>query len=80
MNNKKLTELSNEELLKNEKSIKSITTIFYLVILLLIFSSIYITIKKGFGVFTIFPLFFIPFLFTNRISLKEIQKEINSRN
>ncbi len=75
-----LTKLTNEALQIELKKRKSSSKLLLVVIGLMIETAIFTTIKKGFGFFTIFPLFFIPLGFTSKSSCDEIKKEIASRN
>ena len=79
MKESKFAELSNEALLKNEKRFNGLMIAQIVALALLIFAAVVITLKKGFGLFTIFPLIFVSFVFISLISLREIRKEIQLR-
>ncbi|WP_310379220.1 FUSC family protein [Flavobacterium sp.] len=75
-----LTQLTNEELLEEAKKRKSAFNALKFIIGLLVGVSIYITIKNGFGVFTVLPIVFVSVIVAMKISNDETQKEIKSRN
>lgn len=79
MKNLDLTQLTNEELQLEAKKQKSAFNAFKFIIGLLVGVSIYLTIKSGFGVFTILPVAFAPLLFAMKARLNEIKKEMESR-
>lgn len=80
MKQKLPSELSDIELLEERKKTKSGSKIQAALIGLLIGVAIYSTVKKGFGFFTLFPLFFILILSKKNQRTKEIETEIKSRN
>lgn len=80
MKNKGLKELSNEELLKNEKSLKTITGMLAGALLVLLIINIFLAFKKGFSALSVVPIALLPILIVNFGSLKEMKKEIKSRN
>ncbi len=80
MKNKKLNELSNEELLKNEKSLKVVTYMLAGAILVLFAAGIFLTFRKGFSALSVIPIALFPIVILNLNSLKEIKTEIKSRN
>lgn len=80
MKNKKLNELSNEELLKNEKSIKVITYMLTGVLIVLFILTTINTINKGFNSLAVVPIALLPILIMNFNTLNEIKKELNARN
>lgn len=80
MKNKRLKELSNEELLKNEKSLKTITGMLAGALLVLLIINIFLAFKKGFSALSVVPIALLPILIVNFGSLKEMKKEIKSRN
>lgn len=80
MENKKLTELSNEELLKRKKTTKFVVGMFLGVLAVLIVFNI-INIINGdqhWGVLAV-PLGLLPILILNYNAIKEINKELKSR-
>jgi hypothetical protein len=79
MKTKDLTQLSNEKLLEQTKSLKALTALLGGMLLVLFFTGGYILSKKGFNVFLIIPLAFLPIVIMNINTLKEIKKELASR-
>ncbi len=80
MKEKPLTDLTDEALLKEQKKMKTSTTVSAFFIGLLIGISIYSTITNGLGFFTFFPLFFVLIVISNAKKLKEVKQEIAARN
>lgn len=79
MNQNKLTTLSDNELLEEQKKLNSNTTANNVLIGLFVGIAIYSTFNKGFGFFTIFPLFFAFILFNKNKKIKAIENEIQAR-
>lgn len=75
-----LAHLSNEELIKSFRTAKGIFIGFVVVFILLIGAAIFITLKKGFGVFTILPIVFISILIANKTNYNKLKEEMRSRN
>ena len=84
MEEKKLTDLSNKELIKKKKELKNDKIIGAIIIGFTVGVAFYNTVKNGLDFFTFFPLFlayiFIKNSSNNNLLEKEIEKEINSRN
>ena len=80
MSTKKFTEMSNEELLKSQKTIKTVTSIFAGMLMFLIAINIFLAFKKGFSALNVVPVALLPIFIININTLKEIKKELNSRN
>lgn len=80
MSNKKYTEMSDEELLKSQKSIKTITALLAGMLLFLFAINIFLAFKKGFSALSVVPIALLPIVIININTLKEIKKELNSRN
>ncbi len=80
MKGKKPSDMSIEELLKVQKTIQSTITILILVAAIILFILIVLLLlKKGFLILILFP-FVLAFIMINHSnSLKEIEKEITSR-
>lgn len=79
---KKQPELSELNIVELNKklSISTTATWFLGIIILLQFAvGIYLTTQKGFSVFTILPVCFIPVLLVNFASIKKIKGEIANR-
>ena len=77
---KPASELTDEELLKNVKLTKSVLLSFSVIFVLLLETCLYITVTKGFGVFSILPLTFFPILITNIITHRKMADEAKKRN
>lgn len=80
MSNKRYAEMSNEELLKSQKSIKTVTAILVGMLLFLFAVNIFLAFKKGFSALNAVPIALLPIVIINVNTLKEIKKELNSRN
>lgn len=79
MKNNKFSEMSTEELLKSEKSLKTVTYIFGVALLFLFGLNIFLAVNRGFSASQVIPLALLPILILNLNSLKEIKKELDSR-
>ncbi|CAD0218026.1 hypothetical protein KYG33_01980 [Chryseobacterium sp. D764] len=75
----KLSELSIEQLTKEEKKRSAAHTTFCIIMGILIAACIYVTIKKGFNGITPLPLAFFPLYLIIRNSWQNVRKEIRSR-
>ncbi|SHJ98616.1 hypothetical protein [Epilithonimonas mollis] len=75
-----LSELTNDELLKKLKTAKTVYILFFIIFVLLLIACLYLTAIKGFSVFTILPLSFIPLLIANIMSYGKVKEEARSRN
>ena len=75
-----LSHLSDEVLTKSYNTAKGILIGFIVVFVLLFITAIFITIKKGFGVFTILPIDFISILMSNITNFNKLKAEMESRN
>jgi len=75
----KLSELSIEELTKEEKKRSAAHITFCIIMGILIAACIYVTIKKGFNGITPLPLAFFPLYLIIRNSWQNVRKEIRSR-
>lgn len=80
MSTKKYAEMSNEELLKSQKSIKTVTALLAGMLLFLFAINIFLAFKKGISALGAVPIALLPILIININTLKEIKKELNSRN
>lgn len=80
MSKKSLSELSDEELLKNAKTVKMITSMLAGAIFLLFIINIFLAFKKGFSAMSVIPIALLPIVLVNVNSLKEMKKEIKARN
>ncbi|PWN71209.1 FUSC family protein [Chryseobacterium phosphatilyticum] len=79
MKTTKLSDLSVDELKKEEKKRSSIHISYSVLIGFMIGTSIYATVKHGLTFVSILPLFFIPMNWFIWKSKKEVSKEIQSR-
>lgn len=79
-NKKTIKDYSNQELQILQKKYKSRLYTQSLLIGLLIGVSIYITMKKGFNFFTIFPIFFAVMMIPTLNYWYKLNQEIRSRN
>lgn len=77
---KETSELTDEEVLKNVKLTKTILISFSIIFVLLLVTCLYITVTKGFGVFSVLPLTFFPILVTNIITHRKMADEAKKRN
>lgn len=75
-----LSELSQEELLKKEKTSKAANAALGGLLIVLVASTVYLTYLQGFSVFTVLPVAFLPLFILNVSNLRKIQAEIASRN
>lgn len=79
MKQQKISTLNTEELLKLQKSIKVITYMLAGTLFFLFCFTLYLTFKNGFNALTIIPVALLPIVFLNLNNLKEIKKELKSR-
>lgn len=77
---KPITEYTNEELISNEKKMKILTIMLMVAILILFFSSFYLTIKKGFNALSVIPIALLPILIMNINNWNKLKKEKSDRN
>lgn len=77
---KKLTALTDEELLKLAKTMKSTRLFDAFSIGLLIGIAIYSSVKNGFGFLTFLPLLYLPIAKRNNTKRKAINDLLNERN
>ncbi len=75
MKQKKITDMSNEELLKYEKLSKLATGVFGGILMVLFAMNIFLFFKDGFSASTVVPFALLPLLFLNYNMLKEVKKE-----
>lgn len=80
MKENKLIDLSVDELISKEKKLKLALGVLVGTIGVLLIACIIITVMKGFQVFTIMPIAFLPIILASFSNLKEIQNEIKSRS
>ncbi|MGC4039398.1 MAG: hypothetical protein QM710_00995 [Flavobacterium sp.] len=77
MNN--LSGLSLEELNKRTKTVKTVTAMLAAVLFIQFAVGIYLLATKGFNVFVILPVAFLPILIANYINIKKLNEEIARR-
>jgi hypothetical protein len=75
-----LSALSTEELTKRAKTTKAVTISLAVIILIQFAVGTYLTIQKGFGIFTIIPITFLPMLIINFGNIKKMKEEIAKRS
>ncbi len=74
-----LSSLTVEELKKRAKTAKTATTLLAVIIGIQFAVGVYLTFRKGFNVFTIVPVAFLPLLIVNFTTIKKINEEIAKR-
>lgn len=79
MKNKNLNEMSNEALLKQQKSMKFLTGVLIGVLLVSLVGGVVSAFKSGQYTSLIIPFALLPIVFLSFNTLKEIKKEVNSR-
>ena len=74
-------ELTNEELLKREKSVRIMVTFTLFAVIVMLLGGIFITYqKKSFNTFIVLPFCFLPIYINNFMTLKKIREEKAKRN
>ncbi|MET0461676.1 MAG: hypothetical protein ABW007_00925 [Chitinophagaceae bacterium] len=79
MTAKKPAEMSNEELIKSEKVLKTLTYMLLGASAVTLIIGIFLTIRNGFNFLVIIPTTMTPIIVLNANSLKEIKKEKTAR-
>jgi hypothetical protein len=79
MENKKLTELSNEELLKSEKKMKGIVPAFGGILLISFAATFFLIFQKGFSALIVTPIALLPVFVITLNNWKAMKKEIKAR-
>lgn len=80
MASKPISEMTTEELQKTEKSLKLSIKFIGVILILMLASSIYLFVDKGFSATTVMPIIFIPLFTMNIANLKKIKAELSTRN
>lgn len=80
MNQNKYSQLTDEQLLQEQKKLKSTNLINALLIGAAVGVAAYSFYHKGFSFFTLFPLLFVYWFVKSKKSTKELEDEIKSRN
>ena len=75
-----LSTLTIEELEKRAKTTKTASVMLAVVIAIQFGIGVFLTFSKGFNVFTVIPLAFLPMLMVNFSNIKKIKEEIAKRN
>ena len=79
MKENKYAQMSLEELKAKEKTLKSATSVFIGMLMVMVFAVVFLGIRQGFSVFSVLPVAFLPLLIANISGLKKVQEEIKSR-
>ena len=79
MAQKQISEMTTEELNKNLKLMRIAIAVISASIGVMIVSAIVSYSKKGFSVFTVLPLMFVPILTMNIANMRKIKTELDSR-
>jgi hypothetical protein len=79
MKQKELTDLTEVQLTEEIKKRKIVFYTYNVIIGFMTGIAIYLTVKKGLGFFTFFPLFFLPIYFSIWMNHKAVQKEKKNR-
>ncbi|KFF06772.1 hypothetical protein [Flavobacterium reichenbachii] len=80
MGNNKFSEMTKEELIKNQKTLTGVAYGLGVMLFLCFAANIFLVFKKGFSALTVIPIALVPVLILNISSLKAIKKELESRN
>lgn len=80
MDQPKLSGISDEALLKNEKKAKALILIFAVTLILLFITTALLTIKKGFTPLIATPIALLPILILLLKNRNDLKKEIKARN
>ncbi|BDU24809.1 MULTISPECIES: hypothetical protein [unclassified Flavobacterium] len=76
---KNFNEMTSEELVKTQKSLKTVTYLFGVVLLFLFGLNIFLVANKGFSASNVIPIALLPIFILNMNTLKEIKKELEAR-
>ncbi|WP_114939441.1 FUSC family protein [Mucilaginibacter endophyticus] len=79
MEQKDLSQLTNEELLQEAKKIKSGNILDATIIGFLIGVAVYSTVRNGFGFLTFLPLIYLPIAAKNKLRNKEVEKLVKEK-
>ncbi|TDE47044.1 hypothetical protein E0I26_02855 [Flavobacterium rhamnosiphilum] len=80
MKTKRLTDLTEQELIIEQKKRKSISTSYSFIMGMMIGITVYGFIKNGLSFFSLLPIIFLPIFIMNWNNYKEVKNEIKSRN
>ncbi len=79
MTQENLDQMTSEELKKYEKTLSIAVKVIGVSVILMISAGIFITLKRGFNVFTISPIVFLALLIVNYTNLKKVKAEVIAR-
>ncbi len=79
MASKPISEMTTEELLKTDKSLRLAIIIMGVFLVLMTASSIYIFTKKGFSATSVLPIVFLPLFTMNMANRKKVKSELIKR-
>ena len=79
MKNEKFANKTTEELIRDEKTLKVITTIFGGMLFVLFIMGIFLSFRQGFTALSVVPIALLPILIININNWNAIKKEIKSR-
>ncbi|MBE8714468.1 hypothetical protein [Sphingobacterium hungaricum] len=79
-NDKQLTELSDDELLQQKKKLKSEKISNAVILGFMVGVAVFSTWRNGFGLFTFFPLLFVPFALNHTKKVSALEAELRARN
>ena len=80
MKGQKLSEMSSEALLEQEKSVKVLTSMLAGALLVLVVTAVILSYKQGFTPLLIVPFALLPIVLLNLSNSRQIRKELDSRN
>lgn len=80
MKNKKPAEMSNDELIKNEKKLKALTLVFAGILIVSFVTILILRMRKDFSPVIATPIALFPLLIVLINNWNELKKEIKSRN
>ncbi len=75
-----IEEMNDDVLIKMEKSYRGIGIISIISLIIMIAVAIFITVRKGFGVFTVIPVIFLPIYLNSYNMWKKLREEKKKRN
>jgi hypothetical protein len=79
MKQEELLNLTAQELAQEATKCKKLLDTFNVLIAIMFGVALYTTVKKGFGFFSFFPLFFLPLAASMWINYKAVKKEMENR-
>ncbi|MHA4895820.1 hypothetical protein ACXZ1K_13785 [Pedobacter sp. PWIIR3] len=79
MTQENLDQMTSEELKKYEKVLSTSVTVIGVSVILMVAAGIFITLKRGFNVFTISPVVFLALLIVNYTNLKKVKAALKQR-